>query len=102
MLRLTPLLALAGAATDSATEREDITVSNALCQIFGGVGEVKRLNDPQPMKIINIGLARTATSSFVTAMRELGIKSYHMKDGVQDSEGHADLWIAHAALALEV
>ena len=102
MLRLTPLLALAGAVTDSATEREDITVSNALRQIFGGVGEVKRLNDPQPMKISNIGLARTATSSFVTAMRELGIKSYHMKDGVQDSEGHADLWIAHAALALEV
>ena len=100
MLRLTPLLALAGAATDSATEREDITVSNALCQIFGGVGEVKRLKLEK--RVLNIGLARTATSSFVTAMRELGSKSYHMKDGVQDSEGHADLWIAHAALALEV
>ena len=31
----------------------------------------------------------------------LGIKSYHMKDGVQDSDGHADLWIDHAALALD-
>lgn len=60
-----------------------------------------RKKDPQELKVINIGLARTATSSFVTAMRELGIKSYHMKDGVQDSDGHADLWIDHAALALD-
>ena len=85
---------------DSATSRDDITVWNTLYQIFGGAGEVTRLKDNQEMKIINFGLARTATSSFVTAMRELGLKSYHMKDGVQDSEGHADLWIAHAALVL--
>ena len=85
---------------DSATSRDDITVWNTLYQTFGGAGEVTRLKDKQEMKIINIGLARTATSSFVTAMRELGLKSYHMKDGVQDSEGHGELWVDHAKLAL--
>ena len=96
------LLALAAGAQDSADSREDITIWNTLQQTFGGVGQVARKKDPQELKVINIGLARTATSSFVTAMRELGIKSYHMKDGVQDSEDHADLWVAHAALALDV
>ena len=102
LLRVSPLLALAaGAQQDSADSREDITIWNTLQQTFGGVGQVARKKDPQELKVINIGLARTATSSFVTAMRELGIKSYHMKDGVQDSDGHADLWIDHAALALD-
>ena len=102
LLRVSPLLALAaGAQQDSADSREDITIWNTLQQTFGGVGQVARKKDPHELKVINIGLARTATSSFVTAMRELGIKSYHMKDGVQDSDGHADLWIDHAALALD-
>ena len=101
LLRVSPLLALAAGAQDSADSREDITIWNTLQQTFGGVGQVARKKDPQELKVINIGLARTATSSFVTAMRELGIKSYHMKDGVQDSDGHADLWIDHAALALD-
>ena len=70
------LLALAaGAQQDSADSREDITIWNTLQQTFGGVGQVARRKDPQELKVINIGLARTATSSFVTAMRELGIRA---------------------------
>ena len=75
---------------------------NTLQRIFSGAGQVTRLKDNQEMKIINIGLARTATSSFVEAMRMLGLKSYHMKDGVQDSEGHAEMWIEHADLVIKL
>ena len=88
-----------------SAEREDPTVGNTLHRIVGSVidkdaGTIKQVvTEKQDMKVINIGLARTATSSFVAAMAELGIKSYHMKDGVQDTPGHMDLWIAHSMIA---
>ena len=80
---------------------------NTLHRIFGSVvdpdaGTVEPQGDGvmarQPMRVINVGLPRTGTSSFVEAMSQLGLRSYHMKDGVQDTPGHASLWVAHAKL----
>ncbi|GKY95734.1 hypothetical protein MPSEU_000534200 [Mayamaea pseudoterrestris] len=46
----------------------------------------------QPMLVINAGNGRTGTSSFVVAMNRLGLKCYHMKEGVIESPGHTEMW----------
>ena len=48
--------------------------------------------DPQPLLVINAGNGRTGTASFVKAMDKLGIRCYHMKEGVFETFGHMDLW----------
>ena len=48
--------------------------------------------NPQPMHVIGAGLPRTGTLSFTLAMERLGLKSYHMKDGVMETPGHLQLW----------
>jgi hypothetical protein len=102
-LLLLPMLC----AANLGQQRQDPTVTNTLHRVVGSLvhqdaGTLKQVAaEKQAMKVINVGLARTGTSSFVTAMRQLGLMSYHMKDGVQDTPGHFNLWIAHAELAYE-
>lgn len=54
-------------------------------------------DSPQDVLVIGAGFARTGTSSFVTALEMLGLKSYHMKHGVFETPGHSALWARHAA-----
>ena len=53
---------------------------------------------PQPMLVLGAGFGRTGTMSLVAAYKRLGLRSYHMKDGLLDTPGHGDLWArwAHA------
>ena len=46
---------------------------------------------PQPLLVICAGLPRTGTSSFVAALKKLGLKTYHFEDFMQ-TPGHFDLW----------
>ena len=50
---------------------------------------------PQPMKIIGAGFGRTGTSSLMMAFQRLGLVSYHMREGVIESN-HGALWANHA------
>lgn len=52
----------------------------------------KKQVDPQPLLVINAGNGRTGTGSFVKAMERLGIKCYHMKEGVLETDGHMGFW----------
>ncbi|GKY95735.1 hypothetical protein MPSEU_000534300 [Mayamaea pseudoterrestris] len=49
-------------------------------------------SEPQSLLVINAGNGRTGTASFVKAMERLGLKSYHMKEGIFETSGHMDLW----------
>ena len=46
--------------------------------------------------VVGAGFGRTGTASLVQALGMLGLKSYHMKDGVMAVPGHLDLWRRHA------
>lgn len=56
----------------------------------------KQSSSPQPMKIISAGAGRTGTSSLKTALSRLGLKTYHMKDGVMDTPGHDTVWMEYS------
>ena len=80
-----------------AAEPEKMSVFNHLKSAFFGKGRSKAgeapKGPPQSMKIISAGMGRTGTSSLKEALTRLGLKTYHMKDGVFDTPGHFDLWI---------
>ena len=61
----------------------------------GGKKKDATLAEPTPLKIIGIGFGRTGTQSLMAAYTRLGLKSYHMKEGVAES-GHLPLWAALA------
>jgi len=50
--------------------------------------------EPTDMLLIGAGYGRTGTSSFVTALNRLGLKSYQMPS-VMKTQGHLDLWLDH-------
>jgi Sulfotransferase domain len=49
-------------------------------------------NEPKKMLVIGAGNGRTGTSSLVKALARLGLKSYHMTEGVIETPGHLELW----------
>ncbi len=55
----------------------------------------------QPMKVIGAGQGRTGTGSLKTALQRLGLKPYHMKDGVMETPGHMDLWLDYGEAELK-
>lgn len=50
------------------------------------------MSEPQKILLIGAGYGRTGTSSLVQALAQVGLKSYHMKEGVFETPGHLDLW----------
>jgi hypothetical protein len=48
--------------------------------------------EPQPILVINAGHGRTGTATYLQALKRLGLKCYHMKEGVLETHGHLDLW----------
>ena len=103
----TPLLAimkllLALCALASA-EPEAMTASNLLkssaAMLAGGRGS--STSAKQPLKVVAAGLGRTGTASLKEALTKLGLKTYHMKDGVMDTPGHMELWSEHAAKMMQ-
>ena len=53
--------------------------------------------EAKPMVVVCAGLGRTGTSSLKLALKKIGLKPYHMADGVMETKGHMDLWVEHAA-----
>ncbi len=47
---------------------------------------------PQDLMVIGPGFGRTGTSSFITALNRIGLKSYHMS-AVMRTPGHLETWI---------
>jgi hypothetical protein len=92
------LLAVASASQDKLVP----TTSRALLRFFSNQfrawirnhrGETSEVaTEPQPLLVINAGNGRTGTASFVRAMERLGLKCYHMKEGVFETLGHMNLW----------
>jgi hypothetical protein len=60
-------------------------------------GEPKKPPPHEPLLVINAGNARTGTMSFATAMKRLGLKCYHMREGVFETPGHIELWTSFLA-----
>ena len=48
-----------------------------------------------------MGLTRVGGSKLKEALTKLGLKTYHMKDGVMDTPGHMELWSEHAAKMMQ-
>jgi len=85
---------------------QDISVSNIFKTIArhhfdSGQARAQSTELPQPMKLISAGAGRTGTSSLKMALSRLGLKTYHMKDGVMDTPGHLDAWADYAATELQ-
>jgi len=59
--------------------------------------EQKTQATPQPLKVIGAGFGRTGSSSLVVALKQLGFKPYHMKEGVMETHGHLELFSGLAA-----
>ena len=45
-----------------------------------------------PRRVIAAGLSCTGMASFVVDMKQLGLKTYHMKSGMVETAGLVDLW----------
>ena len=65
--------------------------ARALGQVWKGES-TEVVTEPQPLLVINAGHGRTGTASFVRAMDKLGIRCYHMKEGIFETFGHMGLW----------
>ena len=92
-----------GAPSTSSAGRDDMTTTRALGAMAGAfVQEAAKPGSaqPQPLKVISAGLGRTGTSSLKNALRRLGLKPYHMADGVFETEGHFDLWMDYTRTVL--
>jgi hypothetical protein len=83
-----------------STDKLIPTTSRALLRFFANQFQAlihksssnRNKAEPQPLLVINAGNGRTGTASFVQAMHRLGLKCYHMKEGVIETPGHMDLW----------
>ena len=97
------MMFLALCALTSAAEPEAMTASNLLkssvSMLAGGRGGSAAVK--QPLKVVAAGLGRTGTASLKEALTKLGLKTYHMKDGVMDTPGHMELWSEHAAKMMQ-
>jgi hypothetical protein len=58
-------------------------------------GEESSSSRQQPLYVIGAGLPRTGSLSFTVALQKLGLRSYHMTQGVIDTPGHINLWYRH-------
>lgn len=83
---------------------EDFTVSYNLRLIFSAMlnrmlGTHTELHsEPQRMIVLGAGFGRTGTSSLLSALEKLGLRAYHMREGVVRTPGHAVLWADLARL----
>jgi len=77
-----------------------VSVSDLLSFVFKKKEVVSNSNQllqqKQDLLLIGAGYGRTGTASYVEALKRLGLKSYHMKDGVMATQGHLDLWAQYA------
>ena len=88
-------LALLAGGTQAAGDDESITLADAL-KFISLTPDDRHVQPAQPLKVIGAGFGRTGTSSLVVALRRLGLHSYHMKEGIMETPGHADAWMEHA------
>lgn len=63
-----------------------------IIKTFLGLSHDAPSPQPQDLLLIAPGFGRTGTSSFLTAMNRIGLKSYHMS-AVMRTPGHLNTWI---------
>jgi hypothetical protein len=62
-----------------------------MLKTFLGLQEDTAQQAPQDLLLIGPGFGRTGTSSFMTALNRIGLKSYHMS-AVMRTPGHLQMW----------
>ena len=60
----------------------------------GAAREIPTSAAREPMHIIGAGFGRTGTASLMAALKQLGLKVYHMREGVIEG-GQLPLWVDH-------
>jgi len=77
--------------------REDpvqVSFGGALKMMMPKKNNGEPLEQEEDMLVIGAGFGRTGTTSFLTALSRIGLKSYHMS-AVMKAGGHLDLWVRH-------
>lgn len=87
---------LAMATTLVMVQARSVGLWEGLKIMFLGPSLQQETDQPQDMLVIGAGLGRTGTTSFVEALKQLGLNPYHMLEGAMESPGHAVLWEEHA------
>ena len=96
--------AIAALVALAAAPPEEFSATSLLKSSFSAMvtgGSAGAAAPPQPMKVFSAGLGRTGTASLKTALTMLGLRTYHMKDGVMDTPGHMAAWMDHGDAAMQ-
>lgn len=72
-------------------QSDQIMTPFSMLKTFLGLQEDTAQQAPQDLLLIGPGFGRTGTSSFMTALGRIGLKSYHMS-AVMRTPGHLQMW----------
>ena len=97
LLTITIICQVESSASSSSSSKDVVSKWEVFKSLFGmqyknNIGQEQQHSEPQKLMVIGANLGRTGTQSFVEALRRLGLKCYHFKDGVYETQGHFDIW----------